>query len=245
MAHSIAADRSSDSNAVAVVVGGSRGIGLAMVQALVSRGWKGKIVATCRDVEQAGALSALWQFMPDRFSVLSMDVCDEASIEEAVDEVKEWTGDSRVDLLVQCAGILHEGDNMPETSLARVNADFFRRNLEVRHHHDQALRTNRFSVAFESNILNLCSDHVAGKLDGPCTCRQAFLSIDDNQAQERARSKRPSGSVCACWIYKRQWPRGMALLSVIESRSEPSHAHHEYRTWAPWDYLRLTAPRDR
>lgn len=132
MLHNIATERNSDADAVAVIVGGSRGIGLAMVQSLVSRGWKGKIVAMCRDVQTAGALSALWQFMPDRFNVLSMDVCDEVTIENAAKEVKEWTGDNRVDLLIQCAGILHEGDNMPETSLSGVNAEFFRRNLEVR-----------------------------------------------------------------------------------------------------------------
>lgn len=71
--------RNADKNAVAVVVGASRGIGLAVVQNLVTR-WSGHIVATCRNVDDAGALSALWQFMPDRFSLLSMDVCDEESV---------------------------------------------------------------------------------------------------------------------------------------------------------------------
>lgn len=74
-----AQQRNSDQKAVAVVVGASRGIGLAIVQSLVRR-WKGKIVATCRDVEGAGALSALWQFMPDRLTILPMDVCDENSV---------------------------------------------------------------------------------------------------------------------------------------------------------------------
>lgn len=157
MAHSIAVDRNNDSNAIAVIVGGSRGIGLAMVQSLVSRGWKGKIVATCRDATQAGALSALWQFMPDRFNVLPMDVCNESTIEEAVKEVKEWTGDSRVDLLVQCAGILHEGDKMPETSLARVDAEFMRRNLEVRDHPIQQPVRQSSGFAAETNRLISCS----------------------------------------------------------------------------------------
>lgn len=71
--------RNADKNAVAVVVGASRGIGLAVVQNLVTR-WSGRIVATCRNVDDAGALSALWQFMPDRFSLLPMDVCDEESV---------------------------------------------------------------------------------------------------------------------------------------------------------------------
>lgn len=73
--------RNADANAVAVVVGASRGIGLAMVQQLATR-WKGRIVATCRDVQAAGALGALWQFMPDRFSVVALDVCDEKSVRE-------------------------------------------------------------------------------------------------------------------------------------------------------------------
>lgn len=71
--------RNADKDAVAVIIGASRGIGLAVTQALVTR-WKGRIVATCRNVEEAGALSALWQFMPDRFTVLPMDVCDEPSV---------------------------------------------------------------------------------------------------------------------------------------------------------------------
>lgn len=71
--------RNADPNAVAVVVGASRGIGLAMVQKLVRR-WKGKIVATCRDRESAGALGALWQFMPDRLSIITMDVCKEDTV---------------------------------------------------------------------------------------------------------------------------------------------------------------------
>lgn len=74
-----AVQRNADKEAVAVVVGASRGIGLAAVQALSTR-WKGHIVATCRDVQAAGALGALWQFMPDRFSMLPMDVCDEYSV---------------------------------------------------------------------------------------------------------------------------------------------------------------------
>lgn len=78
-ATSEADQRNSDRNSVAVIVGASRGIGLAVVQALVGR-WKGHIVATCRNVQDAGALGALWQFMPDRFSILPMDVCDENSV---------------------------------------------------------------------------------------------------------------------------------------------------------------------
>lgn len=150
--HSDAQTRNNNTSAVAVVVGASRGIGLAIVQALVSRGWKGRIAATCRDAENASALSALWQFMPDRFCILGMDVCDEQSIERAAGEVKEW-GKGRVDLVVQTAGILHEGENMPETSLARVKQPFLRRNLEVSSFYERiGLRTKRLRVFSRGNL---------------------------------------------------------------------------------------------
>lgn len=74
-----AATRNADPSAVAVVVGASRGIGLAIVQTLVKR-WRGRIVATTRKPDDAGALGALWQFMPDRLSIVPLDVCDESSV---------------------------------------------------------------------------------------------------------------------------------------------------------------------
>lgn len=79
MACAASSVRNSDANAVAVVVGASRGIGLAITQKLIKR-WKGRIVATCRDPGEAGALSALWQFVPHRFSIVRLDVEDESSV---------------------------------------------------------------------------------------------------------------------------------------------------------------------
>lgn len=45
--------------------------------------------------------------------------------------MKEWVEESRVDLLLHTAGVLHEGQNMPETSLSRVRADWLQKNLTV------------------------------------------------------------------------------------------------------------------
>lgn len=127
---SAASHRSSDPSSVAVIVGANRGIGLAMTQALIQRGWKGKICATARDPSNAGALNALWQFRPDRFSVIKADVTDEDSVIQMAKEVKD-IGNGRVDLVVCTAGILHEHGRMPETGLARVDKHFLIRNFEV------------------------------------------------------------------------------------------------------------------
>lgn len=121
--------RTSDPDAVAVVVGASRGIGLAATQALFRR-FRGRIVALCRDPDSAGALCALTQFDPHRLSVTQCDITDEASVASAASAVRD-AGDGRLDLVLNCVGLLHDGPRMPETSLARVDPSFLRANLEV------------------------------------------------------------------------------------------------------------------
>lgn len=68
-----------DKNAVVVVVEGSRSICLAVVPNLVSS-CSVHIVASCRNVNDVGAISALWNVMSDRFSLRAMDICFEKSV---------------------------------------------------------------------------------------------------------------------------------------------------------------------
>jgi NAD(P)-dependent dehydrogenase (short-subunit alcohol dehydrogenase family) len=130
--HKDAFARNADKDAICVVVGASRGIGLAMTQQLFGR-WKGRIACLCRNPSEAGALSALFQFNPDRMVIVEVDTTQEDSVAAAAAKVREF-GNGRVDLLVHTVGILHdkrEGGtgNMPETSLARIDIDFLQRNL--------------------------------------------------------------------------------------------------------------------
>lgn len=127
---SIGTARKSDPDAVAVVVGASRGIGLAATQALFRR-FSGKIMALCRDPESAGALNALTQFDANRLRVAKVDIADEASVVAAAESVREF-GKGRVDLLFNTVGLLHQSGHMPETSLAKLDSSFALRNFEVR-----------------------------------------------------------------------------------------------------------------
>lgn len=125
--------RNSDRDAVAVVVGASRGIGLAITQKLFGR-FDGRVVALCRNPQNAGALGALFQFNPHRMHIAQVDVTNDTSVEKAVAEVKQF-GNGRVDIVVNCAGFLHDVDDsgaMPETSLSKVDEKFLKHNLEVR-----------------------------------------------------------------------------------------------------------------
>lgn len=125
-----ASARNADPAAVAVVIGASRGIGLAATQALMRR-FTGTIVALCRDPDSANALKALVQFDPRRLRVAPIDVTDEASVATAAAAVREL-GEERVDLVFNTAGLLHDCARMPETSLSKVDPSFLRLNFEVR-----------------------------------------------------------------------------------------------------------------
>lgn len=52
-------------------------------------------------------------------------------IKKVAENVGSLSEEARVDFVMHCAGILHEGGHMPETSLSRVESSFLRRNLEV------------------------------------------------------------------------------------------------------------------
>lgn len=107
-------------------------LGLALTQQVFGR-FKGRVVALCRNPDEAGALSALRQFNPDRMLLVAVDTTVEDSVAQAVSEVRQFT-DGRLDILLHTVGILHgKGANgerlMPETSLARLDAAFLQQNF--------------------------------------------------------------------------------------------------------------------
>ncbi|MGF1466841.1 MAG: SDR family oxidoreductase [Sandaracinaceae bacterium] len=107
---------------VALVQGASRGLGLELARQLLSE--HDQVVATCRDPGGAVELLALAREAAGRLVVLPLDVEDEASIGEAADAVRART--ERLDVLMNVAGILHDGGLQPEKKLDRVDP----RNLE-------------------------------------------------------------------------------------------------------------------
>ena len=105
---------------VAVVTGGSRGIGRAIAMALAGRGAR---VAICHyaDPEADRTLAAL-KAVSDGMAV-DADVSDEAQVKALFDTVNDKLG--AVDILVNNAGILHE------SPLAETEAEAFDRVIAV------------------------------------------------------------------------------------------------------------------
>jgi len=119
--------RNSDPDAVFVVNGASRGIGLKMVQSLLER-TQGTVIACCRDP------STLHEefHRNDRVDIVALDLEDQSTIDDLQEYLKTNKRiNGRVDALLNVAGILGDGTPGPERSLARVERDWLEHSLQV------------------------------------------------------------------------------------------------------------------
>ena len=92
---------------IALVTGGSRGIGRAICLTLAGRGAKVVACARSLDALQEMAAEAQKRELPGSIDARALDVCDRAAIDALVDEVGAKYG--RIDILVNNAGITRDG----------------------------------------------------------------------------------------------------------------------------------------
>jgi NAD(P)-dependent dehydrogenase (short-subunit alcohol dehydrogenase family) len=108
-----------------LVTGANRGLGLEFTRQLLAGGQR--VVATCRHPGRATALNTLAGQYPGRLRVLPLDVADPRSIAELARELPLLDEAFALDLLVNCAGVLHSGERFGSVS-AEVLEDSFRTN---------------------------------------------------------------------------------------------------------------------
>lgn len=104
----------------ALVTGANRGLGLALVQALLARG--DRVVACCRHPGRAGALNALAGEHPNRLHLLPLDVAKPASIRELAAELGLVC--EQLDLLINNAGLLVSGERFGSLDPESLEASF-------------------------------------------------------------------------------------------------------------------------
>ncbi|MDX2315607.1 MAG: SDR family NAD(P)-dependent oxidoreductase [Gammaproteobacteria bacterium] len=115
---------------VAIVNGASRGIGLAFVKGLLADSSVERVFATSRHGASDEVLAGFASGGNDRLRALDMDITVEASVAAAATAVKAIVG--RVDLIVNCAGLLHDGANLqPEKRLTDVTPANLERSFAV------------------------------------------------------------------------------------------------------------------
>ncbi|MGB3495130.1 MAG: SDR family NAD(P)-dependent oxidoreductase [Elainellaceae cyanobacterium] len=112
----------------ALVVGASSGIGLGFTRALLNDDSIQTIVATYRSPESAADLLSLEAEYP-HLKCLSLDITDEEQVVRAIAQISAAV--PKLHLVVNCVGILHEGELQPEKSLRQINADQLMRYFQV------------------------------------------------------------------------------------------------------------------
>jgi NAD(P)-dependent dehydrogenase (short-subunit alcohol dehydrogenase family) len=112
-----------------LIVGASQGIGLGFVRKLLQDGRIAKIYATYRRKVSADELLTLKSEYPEKICCLEVDVTDEGQISQAAVCIAEEVG--KLHLVVNCAGILHEGSIQPEKSLKHIDPEHLLRYFQV------------------------------------------------------------------------------------------------------------------
>ena len=114
----------------ALVTGASRGVGLALVSALLTDRSVERVFAASREAVGNPALIALASSYDRRLFRLDLDVSDEKSVSAAANTMRAETG--RLDLIINCAGVLHNDAGMqPEKRLADVSTVNLERSFAV------------------------------------------------------------------------------------------------------------------
>ncbi|MBV6624937.1 MAG: SDR family NAD(P)-dependent oxidoreductase [Rivularia sp. (in: Bacteria)] len=116
-------------NANALIVGASQGIGLGFVKALLQDDSIAKIYATYRHADSAKELLSLQQEFVQKLVCLTMDITQESQISTAVENISAET--DKLHLVINCVGILHEGEIQPEKSLRQINPENLIRYFQV------------------------------------------------------------------------------------------------------------------
>lgn len=126
--------RNSDPDAVFVVSGASRGIGLQYCKSLLSR-TSGKIVACVRDPDNVSSslTDLINSHSESRLDIVPLDVTSQDQVDRAAAHM-ESQYDGRVDALFNVVGILGDGGATtpgPERNLAQLDRDWLTKNMEL------------------------------------------------------------------------------------------------------------------
>jgi NAD(P)-dependent dehydrogenase (short-subunit alcohol dehydrogenase family) len=125
---------SAGGSGVSLVVGASRGIGLALVEAQLADASVLRVIATRRPLSDRPlsdrtALGRLTERYGERLQCVELDVSDEASVAAFAAVLRAVDGG--VDLAIHAAGLLHDGALWPEKALDDCKPGNLRRLFEV------------------------------------------------------------------------------------------------------------------
>lgn len=112
-----------------LILGSSRGIGLALVEQLLLKNSGTMVSAVHREKSNIQALMALQKKFPKRLELFVLDIKKESSYIELCQNLKNRN--HIPSLVLNCIGILHDDTNSPERSLSEISPQFFLSSMEV------------------------------------------------------------------------------------------------------------------
>ena len=104
-----------------LIIGASRGIGLGFVKTLLEKNNNANIYATYRHKETANSLFNLKNQFYSSLKLQELDITQEKQIYNLSQSLKKEI--SQLHLVINCVGILHEGEIKPEKSLRHINSE--------------------------------------------------------------------------------------------------------------------------
>ena len=179
-----------------LVQGASRGIGLEIARQLAQRPDTAQLVATCRSPDGAGELRTI--VAASNSTVVALDAADEASIRAAAERVGGQL--ERIDLLINCAGLLHDGPLQPERRLKDVaqahlirsfNVNAFGPLLVAKHFEPLLIASQQALFASVSARVGSIADNRLGGWYGYRASKAAQNMFTKNLAIEWSRRTRP------------------------------------------------------
>jgi NAD(P)-dependent dehydrogenase (short-subunit alcohol dehydrogenase family) len=110
----------------ALIVGGGQGIGLGFVRQLLAKNDIDRVYATYRRVESATELLAITD---PKLRCFQMDITDESQIASVIQLIQSER--KALHYVINCVGVLHEGEMQPEKSLRHINGEQLLRYFQV------------------------------------------------------------------------------------------------------------------
>lgn len=188
---------------VRLVVGASRGIGLALAEAQLADPAVKRVITTYRPASDRRGLDRLASLHGERLLRIALDVSSEASIDSFSRALQHVEGG--IDVAIHAAGILHEDGLLPEKSLADCSMPNLLRMFAVnsigpllvaRALLETAGRQRRFTFAALSAMVGSISDNRLGGWYGYRASKAALNQLIKTLSIE-CRIKYPRGSVLA------------------------------------------------
>jgi NAD(P)-dependent dehydrogenase (short-subunit alcohol dehydrogenase family) len=110
-----------DEPACAMVVGASKGIGLALSKSLAANAQVSNLILMSRNACEAEELKILKTMHPEKITILDCDTTNEESLNAASLAIKSVT--TSLHLVINTVGLLHDGDLQPEKALTQVTLE--------------------------------------------------------------------------------------------------------------------------